>query len=563
MKRSANETAVPSTLPVGLLAGQRTAPPGPVDLQSMYVMHHAFRRDLTAFIGAVATADIDDDERWRSLLRRWQLFATVLHHHHASEDAGLWPALYERVGSDDSSARDVLDAMVDEHARIDPALDACRRAFETIAVQADERCRADLGTWLAEAWRLLDAHLGHEERDAMALVQRHLTPQAWLDIERLHFRPSYSPRALLSVIPWAMSGLPPVVQQRVLAEAGRPMSVLWRATRRSFARGEADAFGANPARLIDTTSPIAVIGATGTMGGHVLDALVARHTDIRVLVRERHPDGTFASEVTQVVADLRDEQALRAALAEVRAALYISPHDSDEEELAANFVRAAEATGTRIVFAGVHLSARTVAGRLQLALTKVLLPTYRGKLRIGQRIARSRTNPVTFSPTNFFQNDEIVEAEIIHGTFPLPMRFANRVDVRDLAELCTRALLEPSHPAGEHLVAGPESLSGQQCARIWATALQLPVDYVGDDEKKWLPILQRRLHGQKLIDIVNTSRLLGRRKIVMPGAVAQTTALLGREPRNYTDYVAGRARAASPSASRTASRTHLHTTTAS
>ena len=549
MKRSI-ETSDSSTLPGGGLAGQHAAPPGPVDLQAMYVMHHAFRRDVTAFIDAVARADIDDRRRWKSLLRRWQLFSTVIHHHHASEDAGLWPALLERVGTDDPTARTVLDTMVEEHARIDPLLNECRRAFEALAVEADEQCRADLNASLAETWQLLDAHLGHEERDAMALAQRHLAPQQWHDIERDHFRPAYSPRTLLSVVPWAMSGLPPLVRRRMLADAGQPMGLMWRATRRSFARAETKAFGANPARLLDTSSPIAVVGATGTMGGHVLDALVARHANIRVLVRRRHPDGTFASGVTQVVADLRDEQALRTALADVRAALYISPHDTDEELLAANFVRAAEATGTRIVFAGVHLPARGIAGRLQLALTSAVLPTYRGKLRIGQRIAASRTDPVIFSPTNFFQNDEIVEADIHDGTFPLPMRCANRVDVRDLAELCARALLEPGHPAGEHTVAGPASLSGRQCAQIWATALHRPVRYVGDDDNQWVPVLERRLRGQKLVDMITTSRLLARRKIVMPGAARATAALLGRPPRNYADYVAGRVRTTSPSTSR-------------
>lgn len=549
MKRSI-ETFESSALRGGLLVGQRDAPPGPVDLQMMFVMHHAFRRDVTAFIDAVANADIDDRSRWKSLLRRWQLFATVIHHHHASEDAGLWPALLDRVGADEPAARTVLDAMVAEHARIDPALDTCRRAFESLAVEADEQRRADLNVSLAETRELLEAHLGREERDAMALVQRLLTPEEWHAIERDHFRPAYSPRALLSVVPWAMSGLPPLVRQRVLADAGQPMGLLWRATRRSFARADAKAFGANPARLIDTNSPIAVVGATGTMGGHVLDALVARHTNVRVLVRHRRSDDTFPSGVTQVVADLHDEQTLRTALADVRAALYISPHDTDEEQLAANFVRAAEATGTRIVFAGVHVPAHGIAGRLQLALTKAILPTYRGKLRIGQRIAASRTDPVIFSPTNFFQNDEIVEAEIHSGTFPLPIRFANRVDVRDLAELCARALLEPGHPTGEHLVAGPASLSGQHCAQMWADALHHPVRYVGDDDSEWVPILERRVHGQKLVDFISTSRFLGRRKVVMPGAVTATTALLGRPPRNYSDYVAERARMTSPSTGR-------------
>src|SRR5688500_17295469 len=81
-----------------LLPGQAAAPEGPVNLATMYLMHHAFRRDLGAFAGAVARTPVSDRATWRRLNERWKLFSFVLHHHHhAGEDAGLWPLLLERV----------------------------------------------------------------------------------------------------------------------------------------------------------------------------------------------------------------------------------------------------------------------------------------------------------------------------------------------------------------------------------------------------------------------------------------------------------------------------------
>lgn len=111
-----------------------------------------------------------------------------------------------------------------------------------------------------------------------------------------------------------------------------------------------------------------------------------------------------------------------------------------------------------------------------------------------------------------------------------------------MAELCAKALLHPSYPAGEHLVAGPESLSGAQCALIWARALDRNVRYVRDDDTVRPEILRERLHGQKLTDMMSTSRFLGRRAVVVPKATAATTALLGRPPRSYREYVADRVR---------------------
>lgn len=229
-----------------LLVGQHAAPPGPVDLTMMYVMHHAFRRDLDRFQSAARTVDINDRDRWRALHQRWRLFASALHHHHTAEDAGLWPFLLDRAhAAKDNDAVVVLDAMATEHALIDPALAASTEAFAALAASADEHLRSELGRSLDEGWRLLDGHMGHEEREAMALVQRYLTEADWQRVEREHFRPAYSPRETLRVVPWAMSGLPHQVRRRVLADAGPAMSLLWRATRRSFARAEDRAFGSH------------------------------------------------------------------------------------------------------------------------------------------------------------------------------------------------------------------------------------------------------------------------------------------------------------------------------
>jgi len=103
---------------------------------------------------------------------------------------------------------------------------------------------------------------------------------------------------------------------------------------------------------------------------------------------------------------------------------------------------------------------------LQRRMFQRLLPSYRPKFRIGEQIAASK-DAVILSPTNFYQNDETFIADIVGGAYPMPLRHANRVDFRDVAELAAAALLDPAYPAGEHLIAGPASYSGQECADIW------------------------------------------------------------------------------------------------
>ena len=49
------------------LPGQTAAPEGPVDMYMMYVMHHAFRRDLTKLAAAAQCTPVGDRIAWRML----------------------------------------------------------------------------------------------------------------------------------------------------------------------------------------------------------------------------------------------------------------------------------------------------------------------------------------------------------------------------------------------------------------------------------------------------------------------------------------------------------------
>ncbi|WP_322919236.1 hemerythrin domain-containing protein [Nocardioides renjunii] len=247
---------MPLTAPLSqvMLPGQHAAPEGPVDLQAMYVMHHAFRRDLRRFRAVADRVPATDRQQWRRLQRRWHFFATALHHHHAAEDAGLWPLLLSRIAdSPDSRAVDVLRAMAAEHAQIDPLLAECADGFASLATDGTPEARRALQESLEHAWEVLDGHLGHEEREAMALLQRHLDESDWRRLEREHFRPAYTPREMWTVIPWSQEGLPAEVGRRVRAAGGPAVRALWWLSRRSFARNEQAAFGT--AR--DVTAPLA------------------------------------------------------------------------------------------------------------------------------------------------------------------------------------------------------------------------------------------------------------------------------------------------------------------
>ena len=237
----------PARTPRGqlVLPGQEAAPDGPVDLTVMFIVHRAFRRDLERFAAAAAATPAEDRATWQALAARWEVFSFVLHHHHAGEDAGLWPALLQRVDAvGDAEGRATLEAMEAEHLDIDPLLAACAAGFARLAETTDDDARAALAVRLVAAREHLARHLRHEERDALRLVQQHLTQADWDALEEEHFRQKQSFAAFLRLVGWVAHDLPPAALDRLREDGkGRVLVVLWRLlAKRPFERRERAAF---------------------------------------------------------------------------------------------------------------------------------------------------------------------------------------------------------------------------------------------------------------------------------------------------------------------------------
>lgn len=285
-------------------------------------------------------------------------------------------------------------------------------------------------------------------------------------------------------------------------------------------------------------SEVLVVGARGTIGGAAVHALSAHGARVRALLRS-DPDPACLPGVEVVRGDLTDPAAVQKALRGVNAAVYVSPHEHNEEAIGAQFVRACESAGVRLVFVGVHIDAPTRLGRaLRRILFGRLLAHYAPKFRVAERARVSRASPVVLMPTNFFQNDELFRHELLAGAFVQPFaRPVNRVDARDVGDAAARACLDLSLPPGAYPVVGPESLDGQACAQAWTAELELPVAYLPDDPR-FEGALARELRGKKREDFRASYAVL--RKLAIPTSerdLARTIALLGRAPISYAEYV--------------------------
>ena len=163
---------------------------GDADLTIMLAAHQAFRRDLARLVRAAAVADLTDPAKRRSVEAGWELFKRELHLHHTAEDELIWPVLRPRLAHSEN-ALSVLDAMEEEHERIDPLLTAVDAAF-TLREGAAGPARGAAGDdWpgqdrLADVIEVLAStlagHLAHEERDGLPLIGVALTGAEWRSV---------------------------------------------------------------------------------------------------------------------------------------------------------------------------------------------------------------------------------------------------------------------------------------------------------------------------------------------------------------------------------------------
>ena len=286
---------------------------------------------------------------------------------------------------------------------------------------------------------------------------------------------------------------------------------------------------------------ILIVGVTGTVGSEVLKAAIAKGLRIRVLVRSKNRIADLPAGIEVVEGDLSDAVAVKRALENVSAAFYVSPHLENEEQVAEQFTTYCKDRSIRMVFVGVHVDGSTRFSRwLKRTAFGSVMRHYKSKIRLSERVRQSGADAVLLIPTNFYQNDELVRTSLLENDIfaqPLGLKGINRVDVKDIAEAAVRALTDKSISAGAYPVVGPESLTGPQCAAVWAKVSGRPVKYCEDDTL-WEALVRSQLVGKKKIDILKTYRLIRKFKLpTSPKEVAATRELLGHPPRSYQTYV--------------------------
>ena len=223
---------------------------------------------------------------------------------------------------------------------------------------------------------------------------------------------------------------------------------------------------------------ILVIGATGRVGRQVVDQLVKRDADVRVLARDP-AKADFPPSVDVVQGELLDIDALRAAFSGVSTLFLLNAVTGDEFTRAIITLNVAREAGVERV---VYLS---VFG----ADEAVNVPHFAVKRGAERMLEAMGFGATILRPTYFIDNEVMVMDVILqHGVYPMPIgsKGLAMVDARDIAEIAAIELIRRDTapdmlPIETINLVGPETLTGTDVAAIWSDVLGRSVVYGGDD----------------------------------------------------------------------------------
>jgi uncharacterized protein YbjT (DUF2867 family) len=279
---------------------------------------------------------------------------------------------------------------------------------------------------------------------------------------------------------------------------------------------------------------ILVTGATGRVGRQVVQQLVKRGADVRVLVRDTSK-ASFPAGVEVVQGDLLDIDALRTAFTGVNTLFLLNAVAADEFTQALITLNIAREAGVeRVVYLSVIHSDHFVN-----------VPHFAVKSGAERMIERMGFGATILRPAYFIDNELMIKDVILnHGVYPMPIgsKGVAMVDVRDIAEVAAIELIRREQAPGKlpietiNLV-GPDTLTGSDVAAIWSDLLGRPVAYGGDDPTGFEQNLANFLPKWMAYEMrLMAERYVSDGMIPEAGDVERLTKILGRPLHSYRNF---------------------------
>lgn len=273
---------------------------------------------------------------------------------------------------------------------------------------------------------------------------------------------------------------------------------------------------------------LAVTGATGTIGAHLVRTLARRGVPARAFTRR--PDaGQELPGIEWVEADLSDRAAPASALAGVERLFLLTGNSDRMVALQKNALRAAAEAGVLHVVKLSALGASDHSRSLIGAWHRI----------VEHHLEGAGPAWTILRPHHFMQNfldqadavrsEGIVRSATGDGAIPF-------VDTRDIAEVAAEVLTTPGHGGRTYTLTGPEALTFAKATEILGRAIGRDLEWVEETPGE----TRRRMEQAGTPDWLISAQLAIAAYQRAGGPTAQTTdtveRLLGRPARGFADF---------------------------
>ena len=262
---------------------------------------------------------------------------------------------------------------------------------------------------------------------------------------------------------------------------------------------------------------ILVTGATGRIGRQVVDQLVKRGADVRVLVREP-AKADFPKSVHVAQGEMLDLDSLRSAFKGVSTLFLLNAVAPDEYTQALIALNVARDAGVeRVVYLSVFHVDRFVN-----------VPHFAVKLGAERMIKQLDFSATILRPAYFIDNELMIKDVIFnHGVYPMPIggKGLAMVDARDIAEVAAIELIRRHDAVGKLPI---ETINLVAYGGDDATAFERNL---ATSMPKWMAYEMRLM----------AERFVSDGMILEAGDVERLTKILGRPLHTYREFAADHA----------------------
>lgn len=275
---------------------------------------------------------------------------------------------------------------------------------------------------------------------------------------------------------------------------------------------------------------ILVTGGTGNVGGAVVEELLKRGAEVRVLARKQPEQGKLPANVEVAIGDLMDPVSVEKAMEGIDKLFLINAVVADELTQALIAYGIAKRKGIRHI---TYLSVFKVEQFRDV-------PHFASKLAVENALREFGVPYTILRPGYYIQNDGSLKGALTGpGVYPMPIGVDGiaAVDVRDIAEAAAISLTGDGHAGQTYDLVGPTLISGPGNAATWSRLLGKEIKYTGHNFDQWEAQMRSMAPAWTAFDLRKMFEGYFERGFASTETeVDRLTRLLGHAPRSYESF---------------------------